>query len=75
MDELINCLLSEDDISENEWAIKCLKNAHLNPYFNNLHLHVNSRNLHHYKGYETLTDGIYVLLKGEIRFSFDDRYG
>ncbi len=30
--------------------------------------------MHHYKGYETLTDGLYILLKGEVKFEFGERF-
>lgn len=39
-------------------------------YFHNLHQHITSHNLVCVKKYETLHDGLYVLLKGQISFLY-----
>lgn len=49
-----------------------MDNDQLKHYFTDLHLYITSRNVYYCKGYETLNDGIYILLKGSIRYVLEN---
>lgn len=67
IDELINILKFKDTLAS-EWLEQRILNTPLRQYFSNIHELIDGRNLCHFKAYQCLPDGLYILLKGEVRF-------
>lgn len=70
IDELIISLQTDSYSPEGPEAQLMIESESLHFYFNNLHQQITPNNLLSVKRYETLNDGLYVLLKGQISFMY-----